>query len=162
MAERVVLSWDTLIALVATIITFFVMPDFIGLDFVSSVYEIGISVLSIIFSIFFASLAIVSSLSDSEFVKFLEEKNDYTLLLKTFKFTLAALFVSLCYSIVVYIMTRYHLSNGYVVQSKWFFVVFEFMFIYSMISTALSVKDTLMFSKLRILFLNQKNKKNTP
>lgn len=159
--KMVAFSYDTGVAILMALIVGFALPGKIRADFCASFYNVGISVLSIIFSVFFAAMAIIMSSSDNEFIEFLEEKQHYTQLMFTFYFTLVMLFASLSYSIVLNIYTDFfvkHNKEG-VLGNKTGFVIFVALFSYSLISTGLSVKDTLMFSKFRTKFLAQIKKR---
>ena len=161
--SNIILSWDFVIAIVLTLVTALILPSYLELDFCKSFYNIGITVLSIIFSIFFAALAIIMASSDNDFIEFLEENGDFTALLATFKITLVMLFISLIYSIVSYVIADYNLTtlqDQSVFQHKTFFLIFEFLFCYSLLATGLSVKDTIIFSNFRAKYLSKKNKKN--
>lgn len=159
--SNIILSWDFVISIILTLVTAIFLPSMLKISFCISFYNTGITVLSIIFSLFFAALAIIMTSSDNDFISFLEEENDFTALLDSFKITLAMLFVSLIYSIILYISSDYFAknNNSEFQQHKIFFLLFEFLFTYSLLSTALSVKDTIKFSDLRGQFLNKKNKK---
>ena len=161
--SNIILSWDFVIAIILTLVTALILPSYLELEFCKSFFSIGISVLSIIFSIFFAALAIIMASSDNDFIEFLEENGDFTALLDTFKITLVMLFVSLIYSIILYVITDYYISTlncQTVNQHKTFFLIFEFLFCYSLLATGLSVKDTIIFSNFRARYLSQKNKKD--
>lgn len=160
--SSLILSWDFVVAIVLTLVTALILPNELSIEFCKSFYGVGISVLSIVFSIFFAALAIIMASSDNDFIEFLEEEGDFSALINTFKVTLIMLFISLIYSIVLYVISDYHLTNpanSVETQYKAFFLIFEFLFCYSMIATGLSVKDTIVFSNFRSRFLSMKNKK---
>lgn len=159
--SSIILSWDFVTAIVLTLATALILPVDLSIEFCKSFYGIGISVLSIVFSIFFAALAIIMASSDNDFIEFLEEEGDFSALINTFKVTLVMLFISLIYSIVLYVISDFCLSNPenlVKTQHKVFFLVFEFLFCYSMIATGLSVKDTIVFSNFRSRFLSMKKK----
>jgi len=159
--NTIILSWDFVISIIITLVTTIILPSKLNIEFCISFYNIGITVLSIVFSLFFAALAIIITSSDNEFIEFLEEENDFTALINTFKVTLLMLFISLLYSIVIFVISNYFakLTDEPVFQSKIYFLIFEFLFSYSLISTALSIKDTIVFSEIRTKFLKQKNQK---
>lgn len=153
-----ILSYDFLIALFSTMISYHFLPDLLRINFAISFYNIGITVLSIVFSLFFAVLAIVMASSDNDFIKFLEEEGDFTRLLFTFKFSLSLLFISLIYCIVLYMISDFHLKEigETYKQCKWYFLVFQFFFAYSLFSSALNVKDTIIFSQKRGDFIRSR------
>lgn len=158
--KDIILSWDFIIAITTTLITALFLPNYLKCNFCSSFYNIGITVLSIIFSLFFASLAIIMTSSDNDFITFLEEEGDFSALLNTFKVTLIMLFISLIYSIVAYIYSEYSVKEfgEKIKQLKVGFLIFQFLFSYSMLATAISVKDTIVFSNFRSRFLKMKRK----
>lgn len=158
--DKIILSWDFVISIILTLTTAIFMPTLLKISFCISFYNIGITVLSIIFSLFFAALATIMTSSDNEFIEFLEEENDFTALLDTFKITLLMLFISLIYSIVLYVTSDYFakINDDKFQQHKIFFLFFEFLFSYSLLSTALSVRDTIKFSDIRAKYLKSKKK----
>lgn len=154
--KSILLSYDTAVAFAITIVIMFFLPTTIRADFAMSFYSVGISVLSIVFSLFFTALAIIMSSSDNDFINYLEEKGRYSFLMFTFKVTLTSLFLSLCYSIFIYVYMDFfikHKSPDYKISSL-FFLVFVLLFTYSLAASLLSVKDTISFSKYRLLYLN--------
>ena len=160
-SKDIFLSWDFVIAIILTLATYALLPSTLQLEFCKSFYNIGITVLSIVFSLFFAALAIIMASPDNDFINFMEEEGDFTDLLYRFKFVLITLFISLIYSIVLFVMTEYKLSTLHVqtgAQHFIFFLVFEFLFSYSLIATLLSVDDTIKFSKFRARFISNKNR----
>lgn len=160
------LGWDFISAFIAVVLTCIFVPEYMSMKFVLSFYNVGISVLSIVFSVFFAALAIIISASDNEFIDFMEEDGSFTRLVWTLKFTLKALFISLVYSIVLYITTNYYIegievkSNERWLQHSILFIMFEALFIYSMVSTVMGVNNSIIFTQFRIRFLKQKKLKD--
>jgi len=155
--KEILLSYDTFVSLTITLIVCYFLPTHVMASFCNSVYYIGITVLAIVFSLFFASMAIIMSTPDNKFIKFLEEDNLYTDLMKTFKFTLLMLFIGLGYSIFMYAYSSYLTTHINIkeTQNKIWFLLFVLIFTYSLMATALSISDSIMFSKYRIDFLKQ-------
>lgn len=156
--KDIILSWDLCISLIITLISCYLMPQMLEIKFCISFYNVGITVLAIVFSLFFAALAIIMTSSDNDFIEFLEENNDFTALLKMFKFTLIILFISLFYSIILYVASDYFatLYKDNFLQNKILFLSFEFLFSYGLLSTALCINDTIKFSQYRALFMKKK------
>lgn len=154
-----IISWDLLVTLIVTIVTYYALPNYLDMDFVLSIYNMSITILSIIFSLFFAALAIIMSSSENDFIDFLEETKGFSELLWSFKITLIMLFVSLIYSIVLYTGTSYCIESyeGNWLQRDILFLVLTALFTYSMSSTCISVYDTIKFSEYRSKF--ERNKK---
>lgn len=150
-----VLSLDFLISIGTTIVTCIILPTYIKTIFAQSFYNSGMTVLSIIFSLFFTALTFIMSSSDNDFILFFEERNHFSRLMVTFKFTLYSLFVSLLYSIILYTLSDFWVKEigEKSIQLKWYFLTFEFLFLYSIIATLQSAKDTVTFSTSRTKFL---------
>jgi len=156
--KDIIISWDFLSALCISIILWIFLPFWINNQFTITLYEIGISVLSIIFSVFFAALAIIISSSDDDFVRFLEETGDYTALIDTFKFSLTVLFIALLYSIILTAITSYWINLKLINQQFYFTVVFSFLFFYGLFATFNSTYDAIVYSKFRTKYLNANKK----
>ena len=161
MIKSILISWDLGISLAVALIIYFLFPHNVSNAFVKDLYGVGISVLSIVFSIFFAALAVIISTSDDAFVIFLEEEGLYTHLINTFKFTLMISFFSLIYSIVLYVITSNWLILLCMEQSIFFFSFFIFLFSYSLTSTFSSCMDSIKYSHYRSKYLYLKNNKPT-
>lgn len=151
MIKKLVMSWDLASAIVLTIAgTYLLNENFLLGSRAKDIYGVGVSVLSIIFSIYFAALSIIISSSDNEFVRFLEEKGQFTELIKTFKFTLVLLFVSLIVAISLYVYTVLSFRT---VQTKWFFILFLFLTTYALFAVLSSALDSIKFAGFRAKFL---------
>lgn len=155
MIKKIILSWDFGYAFVIFISSVILLPSHVNGIFAISVYNTGLTILSIIFSIFFASLAIIISVSDNDFVSFLEEEGQYTAIINTFKYTLTVLFVGLIISIILFLVCSYYYTdnNLYYPHSKWIFCTYLFLFFYSLFCTFISSKDSISYSKFRALFI---------
>ncbi|MCK8143323.1 hypothetical protein MW871_15950 [Flavobacterium sp. I-SCBP12n] len=161
--KAIILSWDFGITLLSVFATYLVLPEYINMNFALSFYNVAMTVLSIIFSLFFTAMAIIMSSSDNDFIEFLEEKNTFTELLWSFKFTLFVLFLSLILSIILYSGTSYWIETNHNetwLQDYKLLLLLQFCFLYGMIATWFSIMDTVKFSKYRSDFLKeQKTKK---
>ncbi|MBR9916049.1 MAG: hypothetical protein GYB32_14750 [Algicola sp.] len=124
-------------------------------DLSLSLLEMGINVLSITFSIFFAALAFIMSSSDDEFVRFLEEDNLFSKLIGTFKWTVGSLFIALFYSIITYVIASFCAAGDRFEKfSEIILGGFCFLFFYSMIATILSTSDAVKYTQRRIKFVS--------
>ena len=117
------------------------------------IFGLAVSVLSIVFSVFFASLAILMTSSDHNFIKFLEngEVRIFTELTVSFKVCLLFIFLSLIFSILLYAYTS--LSEELI--SPCLFALFAFSFIYSLMSTFMTSIDAIQFSKYRTQYISE-------
>ncbi|MBE9464706.1 hypothetical protein ACFP1I_04005 [Dyadobacter subterraneus] len=148
----IVLTWDTILGLIAMFAAICYVPDNISSAIYISIYGTAISVLSILFSIFFASLAVIISFPDNSFVAFLEKAGKYfSQLIAYYKLTLFILFVALFYTLVIYIYAS--LSPSEFRFSKTTFVIFIFMFTYSLVATISAVIVILSLTKSRAAYL---------
>jgi hypothetical protein len=161
--KNIILSWDFVISVIIAIITWCLLPLWLKLPFAAGFYMVGITVLSIVFSLFFAALAIIMSSTDNDFILYLEEKKQFTTLMTSFRFTLYVLFLSLVYSIILYTCSDYVIKElgEKTVQHKVFFIIFLFLFSYSLLATGLSVKDSISFTHYRTKFLGGLKKKES-
>lgn len=152
-------SPDFILALLLALILYLTLPVYIDANFTSSIYNIGITVLSIIFSLFFAALAIIMSSTDNDFILYLEEEKHFTSLISTFKVVLVFLFLSLILSIVLFAINDYYIKTNVnnPQQHKFCLISFLSIFTYSLIATALSILDTINFTSFRTRFLSLKN-----
>ncbi len=85
MKLRNILSWDLIIAVIFALIAALLLPCYVSNKFTHEVYGVGITILAIIFSVYFAALAIIMSSSDNEFLKFFEEIKGFSKLISSFK-----------------------------------------------------------------------------
>lgn len=159
--KDILFSWDFITSVIIAVVFYFILPYWIKNDFAKNLYDIGISVLSIVFSVFFAALAIIISSSDDDFVRFLEQQGDYTAIIDTFKFSLFLLFVALVYSIILSIITSFWTNEKNINQQFHFVVVFIFLFFYGLFATFNSTFDAIKYSKYRTDYLGIKKNGNS-
>lgn len=157
--KKIFLSWDFILATLLTVAIGYTLPKGINIEFSYDLFGIGINVLSIIFAIYFAALAIITASSDDDFVLFLEDENDFTKLVYSFRFALSVLFISLIFSLLSYGYTSFYKSTGEVIQCKLLFTIFVFLFSYSLFVTANSAIDSINYAKYRAEFLKSKPRK---
>jgi len=157
--KDIILSRDILAALAVAGVTFILLPSRITHALARDLYSVGISVLSIVFSVYFAALAIIISSSDNDFVEFLEETDDYSGLIETFRFSLLVLFVALIFSITMYILSSIWIADNYIDQPSLITVVFCFLFLYGMFAAATATLDAIKYSKFRAKFLKLRKKR---
>ncbi|MCF8448823.1 MAG: hypothetical protein K9G49_03030 [Taibaiella sp.] len=158
--NRYIVSLDTIVALIAVIMACIFLPDTITNKFCTTVYGMAINVLAIVFSIFFASLAVIMSFPDNEFIRFIEAEDKlFSQLLGYFRDTLFALFVSLVSTIIIYIITAYLTDTG--IADRKVFIFFCFIFTYSLVSTITAVDVALKITGSRATYLiNRKEPKS--
>jgi hypothetical protein len=160
--KSVVVSWDFGVAVALALAGAILLEPRLLNAFAKDLYAIGISVLSIVFSVFFAALAIIISSSDDDFVRFLEEDGGYTHLVATFRWTLAALFTALIYSLGAYGLTARGALVDKSTQPKHWVLIFGFLFSYSLLATYLSTRDAIAYAQRRTRFLSLKRRDGKP
>ena len=158
--SNILMSWDIIVAAIVAVILYFVLPTQIDNDFASTVYGIGITVLSIVFSVYFAALAIIISSGDNDFIHFLEDGGNYTTIISSFRFSLILLFVSLVSSIIMSVITAILGINNIDAQHKFVLSIFSFLFSYSLFATAISSLDAIRYAERRVVFIRKMRSMN--
>jgi hypothetical protein len=156
--RSVVRSWDFMVAGSALAVAAVTSPARIPNNLAKDLYGLGTSMLAILFSVFFAALAIIMSSSDDEFVGFLEEENGYTKIVATFRFTLLVLFVALMYSLFMYVYTSFRIDASAKYQCKWWLLVFGFLSLYGMFAALASSLDSISYARHRSRFISAKKR----
>ena len=156
--KSIVLSWDFLSALIIAVIIYCFLPTLISAKFAAQIYNIGVSVLSIVFSVFFASLAVIIAAPSDDFIRFFNKNGGYDELLSIFKHTLVMLFIGLFYSIIGYSLSSFFTEEftEKFYQNKAFIAIFSFIFSYSLFCSFNSAKDAIVYSIYRNKFLDLK------
>ena len=154
--QRFLLSWDFFAAFLVALLTNFYVHSNILNDFARDIYNVGITTLSIIFSAYFAALAIIVSLGDSEFIDFFDEDGDYTRLIKSFRLALLSLLVALLIAIALYAFSSFLFYGKYSEQPKVLLTLFSFFSIYGIIATFIAANDAINYALCRVKFLRFK------
>ena len=150
---KIVWSWDFVTAFLVALSTIPFAPQWVRSSLVKDVSAIGISVLAITFSIFFAALAIIMSSSDDDFVAFLEADGVYKRVVSTFRFSLVVLSLALLFSLFLYTYTSARLTAEIQYQSRWWSIFFEFLFLYSLFAALTAALDSVRYSEYRSRFV---------
>lgn len=155
--KAIFISVDFLIAVIAVVLLLFLMPAKIDNVFAKDVYYVGISILSIVFSLFFAALAIIVSSSDDEFVKFLEKDNVFTEIVELYKIVLAELLLGLVYTFIIFGLTAYKIAHNLEHQNRFLFLIFVFLFIYGIFAVFSTILNSIKYARERSKFLSALN-----
>lgn len=156
--KDIILSWDFILAIILSGIIYIFLPCNIKLLSAKDIYYIAITVLSIIFSLYFAALAIIISSSNDDFILFLEEDKIYSGVIGTFKYTLIVLFFSLIVSIILYCIAALGINENYDIQPKIIMDIFIFLFSYSLFTVFNACLDSITYAKKRVEFIKIKEK----
>ena len=151
--RTIIVSWDFLTSAVVTAVFGYWLPQEVPSELAKDYYGVGISVLSIVFSLFFAALAVIIAASDDEFVLFLDVEGDHTALINNYAFTLRLLFGALVYSLGFYAYTAERISADLRHQHKYFLVGFCFLFLWSLFASFKSTFDSIKYSTYRKKFI---------
>jgi hypothetical protein len=152
--RNIILSIDFAAAVAAFVAVVAFLPPLIPNSMAKDIYLMGISVLSIIFSVFFAALAIIVTSGDDGFIKFLQQTNLYLRLIGFFKFTVEILFIALVFSIVLYVFTA-KFSDANSTQSKFWLASFAFAFFWAIFAAFYSTGDAIKYAERRVDFLGR-------
>ena len=147
------LALDFWAACAASVLVRLLLPVYIKSEFAKDIYGVAIGILSILFSVFFAALAIIMASTDDQFVKFMEDAGDYSRLISTMLFTLRSLFVALVVSILLYVHSSFRISAGVEHQRRWLLDSFAFLFTYALFASLAATHDAIRYSQYRIRFL---------
>lgn len=154
----IILGADFIASLLLTAATALFSPAAMPISVAKDFYSTGIAVLSIIFSVFFAALAIIMTASSDDFVLFLDQEGEFRAIVSTFRFTLAAQFVSLLVSIALFAYCSVRQACGIQMHSKWWMTIFVALFSYSLLAVAQSIRDAIQYSIFRIRYISLRQK----
>lgn len=161
--KDIFLCWDFIFSFTISVLASILFPFQINTCFAKDFYTIAITILSIVFSLFFAALALIITSNEDDFVDFLEEDNIYTDIVETFKFTLLVIFITLIYSIALYFISSYSIyknieaESSNIYQIKWFIITFLFCFLYSLFATFNAMLDAIKYANKRLEYIKIKN-----
>lgn len=130
-----------------------VLPAGVPVMVAKEFYGLSASVLSIVFSVFTASLAIIISSPDDKFVQYLETEGLYQDILFGFKLTLLALFVALIYAILAFAWTVYQSEAKVHLQNRWGLMVAALLLAYALGATLTSTLAAIRHARSRADYL---------
>lgn len=154
--RSILFSWDFCVAILIAVFASWSLPHKVANDFARDIYNVGITSLSIIFSVYFASLAIIISSSDNDFINFLDEEGDYSRLINSFRYALFTLLIALLLSIFFYTVATIFFYRKEPDQPKFLMVIFSFFASYSLLSTFMAANDAIEYALYRVKFLRFK------
>ncbi len=151
--KSIVISWDFITAVSATILTLLFrvqIPIPVGRDIAGFNVTLG----ALVFSVYFAALALVAATDDDEFLRFAAKEGAYAKLIGVFRTTLVLLFVTLLLSIGVYLYTLYqsYLQPQSMVPT-WLVSLFAFTILYPLFASINAAFDAGKYAQRRALFL---------
>ncbi|HEY3283096.1 MAG TPA: hypothetical protein VGN26_12555 [Armatimonadota bacterium] len=152
-ARSYLVSVDFVVAAALGLLLWWALPPQVSLAFAKDVYGVGISVLSIVFSLYFASLAVIVSSGDDEFVFYLSKHGHYETLSRAFRWCLVMLFASLSLAIVLYVVTSYQLTVGNRLHPRGLFVAFGVLSTYALLVSMCTALDSVQYARYRAKYL---------
>ncbi|SRR5258708_2320273 len=166
--RRVIVSWDFTGAVASAAVVAAVTPHWILNTAAQDLFRVGTSVLSLLFSIFFAALAVIVSAANEEFLMWLEsdtrsqEKSDYQKIVSAYRLSLVTLFLALIITLWFFGYTTIRIGNGVRHQHNWFLVTFTFFFFYGLFVAVQSSFYAVRFSQFRNEFAILRRRQNLP
>lgn len=158
--KRFIFSWDLAAALFSSVLFALLVTQPVSAEIVRDITLLAVSTLSIIFSVFFAALAVLITSGDNEFVKFLQKFGAYTEIVWSYKFTVIVIFVALLFSIVLYVTALFEIPKKIPgVYPVIIVATYIFSAIYALFCTISSAIDAIMYSEYRTKFLMANKKK---
>ncbi len=157
--KSIVWSADFGVAAVAAVGFCIALTDTVAAATAVEIYQLAVSVLSIVFAVYFAALAIIVAAPDDDFVRFLEEEGDFTRLVWAQRYCLRALFVALTLSIGLYV--RLVIAAGpdrQGVEPSWLLTLQMFVSAYALLATLLSAGDCINFAQRRAEYARRDDK----
>lgn len=145
--KRILLSFDFMISfiiLIYLIVYVFIIAKFLGIStdaFMKSISEMTIGISTGIFAILFAAFAIIISLSDNRFVKFLHSQNVFNKILFPFWLTSMLFIISIA-------VTYFALLLFADIQ-KVLIILGAFFLVWGILSTVYLITDTVNFGRRR-------------
>jgi len=152
--ESILVSWDWPLAAVLTVLLASQLPRGLSYQIANGIFEVSISILSIVFSVFFAALAILITSGDNEFVRFLEADGLYQGIVNTFRLTFALLAVALLTAIILFTTSLVPAgadpSPPFPAQ---LLIAFGFLGLYSLFAAVSASFDIIKYAQYRAKFL---------
>ena len=150
--KRIVYSWDLLLAVALTVAFALVTPTQLISSVAKDISATLVSLLAIIFSVFFAALAVIIAAGDNDFVAFVAEDGTYYEIIWSYKYTLVLLFVALMTSVFLFFYAVL-LDAGQIypfqVPTGWLVVGTSFLAFYALFATMNSALDSIKHAKYR-------------
>lgn len=149
------LGVDVVVALLVLALLLGTLPTQVSVQLAKEFFAISASVLSIVFSVFTAALAVIISSPDDKFVRWLESEGIYRDILFGFKFTLLALFLALVFSIAAFAWTVFRIESGVLTQHRWTLVSGAAALAYALVATLSSTLAAIRHAHARADFLRR-------
>lgn len=158
--ESLVKSWDFAGAIAIALAIFIWAPQWVSAAMMLPFYEIGISVLSITFAVYFAALATIITSGDDDFVRFVQDADAYDGIIWAFQATLGLLFAALLLSLGAFAVTSVQVHGDADAQQHVVLtILFALFFFWSLFATVASANDAIRWARHRSEFLS---KRRTP
>jgi hypothetical protein len=154
-AQSLFISLDFIASLAIAVAIAIFVPEKLKLEFTKDIFEVAIAVLSIVFSVYFAALAVVITSGDNEFIDFLEEEGAYSHIIWTFKITLLLLFVALMISILLFVIVLPFAD--FEIAKMWFpnwgLALYALIALWSLFAAAMATLDAITYAEYRARFI---------
>jgi len=150
----ILVSWDWPLAAILTLVLGWLLPSDATYGLANGIFEVSISVLAIVFSIFFAALAILITAGDNDFVRFLERDGLYKEIVWTFRLTFIMLAVALVFAITLYATSLAGAESAPPpTYPHTLFALFGFTALYALLAAVSSSLDIIKYAEYRAKYL---------
>ena len=161
--RSLLISWDWITAAAIVLAMSFLIPSGLTFPLAKEIFGASISVLAIVFSVFFAALAVLITAGDNEFVAFLQEDGSYIRIVWTFKITLLLLSLALLSSLVLFTTSlapsQLQPPPAY---PRSLLLVFGFLGLYALLAAMHSSLDVIRYAQFRADYLHIIEKDKQP
>jgi len=153
--KRIIFCWDFIGALLIVILFSFITPLWISQDAAKEIFTVSISVLSIVFAVFFAAVTILITAGDNDFVRFLMEDGTYKRIIWPFRISLLLLFIALLASIFLFILSiKYDGGSTVKYFPKWVMLFYTFVSLYALFASVNAANDAVRYAEFRAKYLD--------
>lgn len=156
--RKLFVSKDFWIAIIVGVLVIAFAPNRIPLYLAKEVLTVSVSVLAIIFSVFFAGVAVIMTAGDNDFITFLQVDRTYSKIVWSYKATLMLLFGALVFSLVLLIIVLAHAEPGALAASsafvpKWLMTLFGIISTWALFAALSAAADAIEYANLRARFI---------
>lgn len=162
-AKSVFLSWDFLAALGVVVAVFVLLRVPLSVAIARELFGFGLTLGALIFSVYFAALAVIAAAGDDDFVHFFAEGGEYFWLIEVFRITLLVLFVTLLASLSMFFYVAYLAAiDPKTILSHWLVSLFSFTIVYPLFASVNAAWDATKYAERRARYLQlTKDKRRT-
>ncbi len=160
-ARHLVRSWDLWTAALAAALSSRSLPWTCSIAAAKDIYQTAISVLSIVFAVFFAALAVVITAPSDDFIEFMQQDDGFGRLTWNFRWTLFCLCFALGFAMVLASRAAIRVASREEHELSAFLVTLCFAGVYALCAAAQAAGDCISFAHYRVKYLAMRERDNT-